>query len=81
MTNSAKNQDQVLAELSAEGLLRLIADASPMFIAYVDAKQRFRFANKTYAEAFGRPLKEIIGKPVKEIPCTSSPAAVAHGSP
>lgn len=67
MADSAKNQDRLVDELNSESLVRLVADVSPMFLAYVDAKQRFRFANKTYAEAFKRPLEEIINRPVKEV--------------
>ncbi len=48
-------------------LLRVIADAAPMFIAYVDDCQRYRFVNKAYQEHFGRTADEIVGMPVSEL--------------
>ena len=65
MANPVNNQDPT--RLSTESLLRLIADTSPMFLAYVDSEQRFRFANKTYTEVFRRPITEILDRPVKEV--------------
>lgn len=47
--------------------LRLITDNIPAFIAYVDAKQTYRFVNKRYEEWFGLPQHQIIGKKVKQI--------------
>lgn len=49
------------------GQLRVIADALPTLIAYVDAEQRFLFNNKGYLEWFGRYPHEIRGKHIKEI--------------
>jgi PAS domain S-box-containing protein len=46
--------------------LRLITDALPVCITYVDAKQRYRFANRTYEEWFGRSRGEILGKHICE---------------
>lgn len=42
--------------------LRLITDAIPVYIAYVDIHGVYRFANKTYAAWVGKSQAEIIGK-------------------
>ncbi|MBD0386351.1 MAG: AAA family ATPase, partial [Nostoc sp. C3-bin3] len=46
--------------------LRLITDALPVCITYVDAQQRYRFANRTYEEWFHRSRGEILGKHICE---------------
>lgn len=46
--------------------LRLITDALPVCITYIDANQRYRFANRTYEEWFGRSRGEILGKHICE---------------
>lgn len=57
-----------------EKMLRLVTDALPMGVCYVDAQQRFRLVNATYAawrgttkEAMiGRRLREVVGEPLYE---------------
>lgn len=49
-----------------ENQLRLITNAVPVFISYVDAEQRYRFNNKKYEEWFGVPASEIYGKHIRE---------------
>ncbi|BAY73374.1 serine/threonine protein kinase and signal transduction histidine kinase with GAF and PAS/PAC sensor (plasmid) [Trichormus variabilis NIES-23] len=46
--------------------LRVITDALPVCITYVDANQRYRFANRTYEEWFHRSQGEILGKHIRE---------------
>ncbi|MBD2728914.1 AAA family ATPase [Nostoc sp. FACHB-892] len=46
--------------------LRVITNALPVCITYVDANQRYRFANRTYEEWFHRSPGEILGKHVCE---------------
>ena len=46
--------------------LRLITDALPVCITYIDANQRYRFANRTYEEWFHRSRGEILGKHICE---------------
>ena len=53
--------------LGSAELLKLIGDSSRMYIAYVDAERHFRYVNRTYCDAFGKPRNEIIGQPVWEI--------------
>ncbi len=50
-----------------EEQLRLITDAVPVLISYVDAQQRYRFNNKRYEEWHGIPASEIYGKHIKEV--------------
>ncbi|MEH2289216.1 PAS domain-containing protein, partial [Nostoc sp.] len=47
--------------------LRLIANALPVCICYVDANQRYRFVNRTYEVWFNCSRDEIIGKSVREL--------------
>ncbi|KAB8318232.1 AAA family ATPase [Tolypothrix campylonemoides VB511288] len=47
--------------------LRLITDALPVCISYVDADQRYRFVNRTYEVWFSRSRDEILGKSVSEL--------------
>ncbi|MBW4448142.1 MAG: AAA family ATPase [Spirirestis rafaelensis WJT71-NPBG6] len=44
--------------------LRLIADALPALISYVDANRCYQFINRTYEIWFKRSRDEILGKPV-----------------
>jgi PAS domain S-box-containing protein len=58
---------QSQAELrEREQELRLITDALPVCIIYVDANQRYRFVNRTYEDWFHRSQGEILGKHICE---------------
>lgn len=46
--------------------VRLIADAVPALIAYIDADRRYRVVNRGYEQWFGLGQEEIIGKTVEE---------------
>ena len=46
--------------------LRLITDALPAVICYVDANRRYQFINRTYEAWFSRNRDEILGKYVHE---------------
>ncbi|MBD2355838.1 PAS domain S-box protein [Tolypothrix sp. FACHB-123] len=50
-----------------EEQLRLITNALPVFISYVDSQQRYRFNNRKYEEWSGMKASEMYGKQVKEI--------------
>ena len=50
-----------------EERLRLITENIPALISYIDAKQVFRFNNKTYEDWLGVPRAQITGRPVKEV--------------
>src|SRR5688572_26332947 len=55
------------ALLQSERQLRLIADAVPVVIAYVDAEDRVRFANRAAEEWAGRPPEELYGRTLSEL--------------
>ncbi len=46
--------------------LRLILDSFPGLAAYIDRDFRYRFTNRAFAEWFGRPSSEFIGRTVEE---------------
>ncbi|WP_341525333.1 PAS domain S-box protein [Nostoc sp. UHCC 0302] len=50
-----------------EEQLRLITNAVPVQISYVDTQQRYRFNNKGYEDWFDLPASEISGKHIKEV--------------
>ena len=56
---------QAVEERAAE--LRLVADALPMLIGFIDRDYVYRFANKAYEDWFYRPASEVIGASVREV--------------
>ncbi len=53
-------------EIQAERRRHLV-DALPMLVAYVDADRRYREVNAAYADWFGYPIAEVLGKHVWQI--------------
>ncbi len=51
----------------SEQRLRLIADNLPVLIAYVDADERYRFANHAYEQWCGAPLEKVVGCKVADV--------------
>ncbi len=51
----------------SEAQLRDITDTLPAVISYVDADQRFRFHNRSYAEGLGLSRDQINGKTMREV--------------
>ncbi|MEH2160511.1 MAG: AAA family ATPase [Nostoc sp.] len=47
--------------------LRLIANALPVLIGYVDANRCYQFINRTYEVWFNRSRDEILGNPVRQL--------------
>jgi PAS domain S-box-containing protein len=47
--------------------LRLVTDAMPALISYVDRDERFRFANQTFHDWFDLAPEELIGKSLREV--------------
>ncbi|MEH2042470.1 AAA family ATPase [Nostoc sp.] len=47
--------------------LRLITDALPVCICYIDTEQRYRFINRTYEDWYGCSRDKILGKQVREV--------------
>jgi PAS domain S-box-containing protein len=52
---------------TGEARLRLITDAVPAAIAYLDEERVYRFANRRYAELFGRQSALLIGRPLRQV--------------
>jgi two-component system, OmpR family, sensor histidine kinase VicK len=62
--------DRIEAETAlrrSEEQLRLITDALPVLIAYVDAKQRYQFNNAAYHSWLGKLPAKIQGKTLKQV--------------
>ena len=51
----------------SEAQMRLVTDALPVLIAYIDAGRRFRFVNKTAEAWFAMPRADIIGRSIAEV--------------
>jgi PAS domain S-box-containing protein len=60
-----KRAEEEVARLAEQ--LRVITDAMPALIAYVDADRRYRFNNKTYEAWFGHSREELAGKHLREV--------------
>ena len=61
-------QKQAQNEISLQARqLKLITDALPVMIAYLDTDEQHLFANKTYIDWFGLSPAEIIGKRAAEV--------------
>jgi diguanylate cyclase (GGDEF)-like protein/PAS domain S-box-containing protein len=63
--NERKLAENLLRE--SEEQYRLVTDALPVLISYVDMKLHYRFTNKAHETWFKKPLSDIIGKPIKDI--------------
>ncbi|HEY9845180.1 MAG TPA: PAS domain-containing protein, partial [Candidatus Caenarcaniphilales bacterium] len=64
-TAALQKSEAALREREQE--LRLITDALPACISYVDVNQRYQFINQTYEVWFSRSRDEILGKSVHEL--------------
>ena len=64
----AKQRARTLKRLQQrEHELRLITDAAPALISYVDAEMRYRFNNRAYENWFNVKREDIYGKHVSEV--------------
>ncbi len=61
---------------SSEQQLRLVTDTAPQLICYVDTNRRFRFANRPYAERYGRTPADLVGRRVAEVLGTEGFASI-----
>lgn len=60
-----KRSEEALRD--SERRIRLVTDAMPALIAYVDATECYRFTNKAYEDWFCRPRSEINGRPMRQV--------------
>jgi two-component system, sensor histidine kinase len=61
---------QVLAKRTIEAnarQLRLLTDALPVLIGYLDREERYQFTNEAYRTWFNRDPQSLLGRPVREI--------------
>ncbi len=52
---------------ASEEQLRMITDALPVLISYINSAQQYKFVNQTYSTWFHKTKEEFIGKPVWEV--------------
>jgi len=60
-----KRAEQALEE--SERQLRLVTDAAPALISYIDRNKRYQFVNSQYEGWFGHRREEIIGRTMSEV--------------
>jgi len=60
-----KQLEQTLQQREIE--LRLVTNAIPALISFVDSEQCYRFNNQTYEEWFGEPAAAVYGKHLREV--------------
>ncbi|MDP4022934.1 PAS domain-containing protein [Methylobacterium sp. NEAU 140] len=74
---TARKAAELAAAASARDL-RLIADALPVLIAFVDRDRVYRFANAAYRDWFARPPEAVVGRAVPDL---FDPAGYAARAP
>lgn len=60
-----KQAEIALQQREAE--LRLVTNALPVLISFIDSEQRYRFNNQEYEEWFGHSATEVYGKLISEV--------------
>ncbi|HLX29435.1 MAG TPA: PAS domain-containing protein [Casimicrobiaceae bacterium] len=60
-----KHAEEALA--ARERFVRLIADAIPARITYIDTRDRVLFGNRRFAEYWGRSADDVVGRPLAEV--------------
>ena len=51
----------------SERRVRLITDALPVLVSFIDREERYRFANTAYETWFGAPAAAVRGRTVREV--------------
>lgn len=51
----------------SDNQLRLVTNAMPALISYVDKNETYRFVNQRYDDWFGVPVEEVIGKGPRDV--------------
>lgn len=62
-----KLAEEVAERESAERGLRMMADALPVHLAFVDTSLRYRFSNAGYAKVFGVTVETVSGRHLHEL--------------
>jgi PAS domain S-box-containing protein len=47
--------------------LKLLTDALPVLIGYLDKEEKYRFANQAYQAWFGQNPEDLLGRPIREV--------------
>ncbi|MEA1834785.1 PAS domain S-box protein [Methylobacterium durans] len=55
------------AKRASEAELRLVADALPLLVSFVDRSLTYRFANGAYRDWFDRTPEEVVGRTIPDI--------------
>src|SRR5205807_1811485 len=51
----------------SENQLRLVTNAVPALIFYVDSEERYRFVNQKFSEWFGQSGEEFVGQKMRDV--------------
>ena len=65
--DAARRTTAAVALQQSEARLRLMIDAVPAMITYLDTEERFLFCNKPYLQMLGRAVDEVIGRDLLEV--------------
>jgi len=61
-------RQQMLAALTeSEFQLQWLTESVPFPLVQIDPQHRVRFANRAYAQRFGLPLEDVVGRPVRAL--------------
>ncbi|PYS87963.1 MAG: hypothetical protein DMF62_10970, partial [Acidobacteria bacterium] len=52
---------------ASETQLRLVTDAIPALVSYIDDKEIYRFVNRQYSDWFGKSPNDLIGKKMRDV--------------
>ncbi|MGV3639181.1 MAG: PAS domain-containing protein [Adhaeribacter sp.] len=52
---------------ASEQQLRLVTDALPVLISYIDRQERYRFANKAYETWFPLKARDLLGRQIQKV--------------
>ncbi|WP_044002170.1 PAS domain-containing protein [Hymenobacter swuensis] len=66
------------ASAAAAHQLRLLTDALPVLIGYLDQQERYQFANHAYQAWFDQEPETLLGRPVREVIGEQAYAGVQH---
>ena len=77
-TDLKERQLAAQALLKSEKQLRLITDALPVLISYLDPDLRYQFNNRTYEEWFGASQKDLTGQQLRDVVGESAYQAIRH---
>jgi PAS domain S-box-containing protein len=60
------------------GQLRVITNALPILVSYVDRERCYRFVSQRYDAWFGQPGRELLGRTMSDLPGAPDAALVEH---